>query len=69
LTGRRYLGVGSESLLEHDSIWIIPGSRVPLILRETNLGAFRVVGGTYVHGFMKGEALESNPLFRDITII
>ncbi|KAF2193162.1 HET-domain-containing protein [Zopfia rhizophila CBS 207.26] len=69
LTSRRYLGVGSESLLEHDSIWIIPGSRVPLILREVNPSAFRVVGGAYVHGFMKGEALESNPLFRDITII
>jgi Heterokaryon incompatibility protein (HET) len=69
LTSRRYLGVGSKSLLEHDSIWIIPGSRVPLILREANPGAFRVVGGAYVHGFMKGEALKSNPLFRDITIV
>ncbi|KAN0069201.1 HET domain containing protein [Elaphomyces granulatus] len=69
LTSRRYLGVGSESLLEHDSIWIIPGSRVPLILREVKLSAFRVVGAAYVHGFMQGEALESNPVFRDITII
>ncbi|KAF1933107.1 uncharacterized protein M421DRAFT_257646 [Didymella exigua CBS 183.55] len=25
LTRRRYLGVGSESLLEHDSVWIISG--------------------------------------------
>jgi hypothetical protein len=69
LTGWRYLGVGSESLREHDSIWIIPGSRVPLILREVSLGKFQVVGGAYVHGFMKGEALKTNPIYRDITIV
>ncbi|KAH6888500.1 heterokaryon incompatibility protein-domain-containing protein [Thelonectria olida] len=58
LTGWRYLGVGSESLREHDSIWIIPGSRVPLILREVSLGKFQV-----------GEALKTSPIYRDITIV
>lgn len=69
LTSRHYLGVGSESLLEQDSIWITPGSRVPLILREVCPGTFQVVGGAYVHGFMKGEALELDQSFRDITIV
>ena len=39
-----------------------------LILREANSSAFRVVGWAYVHGFMKGEALESQTLFKDIII-
>lgn len=69
LTSRKYLGVGSESLVEHDSIWIVPGSRVPLILREVNPGTFRIVGGAYVHGFMKGQALESSPILEDIIIV
>lgn len=69
LTSRRYLGVGSESLLEKDSIWIIPGSRVPLILRQISSGTFQIVGGAYVHGFMKGEALEVDHSFIDITIV
>jgi len=68
LTGRRYLGVGSASLLEQDSVWIVPGSRVPLILRQIDLDTFRLVGGAYVHGFMQGEALVSNPIFRSITL-
>jgi len=69
LTGRRYVGVGSESLREHDSVWIIPGSRVPLILREVESGVLRVVGGAYVYGFMQGEALIPEPLFRNITLV
>jgi Heterokaryon incompatibility protein (HET) len=69
LTSRRYLGVGSESLLEQDSIWIIAGSPIPLILRELGVDTFQLVGGAYVHGFMKGEALESDHSFEDITIV
>jgi hypothetical protein len=68
LTSKRYLGVGSESLHEHDSVWIVPGSRVPLILREVSPSVFHLVGGAYVHGFMNGEALASKPLFRDIIL-
>ena len=69
LTGHKYFGVGSESLLEQDSVWIVAGSRVPLILRKENSNSFRIVGGAYVHGFMNGEALELTHTFRDIIIL
>ncbi|KAK9441676.1 hypothetical protein VB005_06318 [Metarhizium brunneum] len=69
LTRSCYVGVGSESLREHDSVWIIPGSRVPLILREVNIGTFQVIGGAYVHGFMKGEALKTGPAWTDIILV
>lgn len=61
-TSQGYLGLGSQSLKEGDSVCIVPGSRVPLILRRTEHAdeKHRLVGGAYVHGFMQGEALESD---------
>lgn len=70
LTSKLYLGVGSESLTERDSVWIIRGSRVPLILRQQggNENQFELVGGAYVHGFMDGEALKLGNSFKQITL-
>ncbi|PWY67650.1 HET-domain-containing protein [Aspergillus sclerotioniger CBS 115572] len=55
-----YLGLGSECVQEGDSVWIIPSSRVPLILRpvdnmDKTRQRYRLVGGTYLHGVMHGE--------------
>ncbi|KAF2003582.1 hypothetical protein P154DRAFT_543670 [Amniculicola lignicola CBS 123094] len=44
------------------------GSRVPLILRQAGHGAFRLVGGAYVHGLMHGEALKSGERLREIRL-
>jgi len=68
-TSLQFLGIGSESVLEGDSIWIVAGVRVPLMLREGTPGVFRIVGGAYVHGFMDGEALNLGQSMCDITII
>ena len=35
---------------------VIAGLKVPLALRERQDGRYEVVGETYVHGVMKGEA-------------
>lgn len=71
LTSNQYFGIGSQSLREKDSIWIIAGSRVPLILRknETQVETFQIVGGSYVHGFMSGEALELDYFLEDIVLV
>ncbi|ROW10753.1 hypothetical protein VPNG_05131 [Cytospora leucostoma] len=59
-TSRGYLGLGSSSVKgEKDSVWIVKGSRVPLIFRKTEqVGLYKLIGGSYVHGFMQGEALQ-----------
>jgi hypothetical protein len=58
-----YLGLGSECLRHGDEVWIVPGSPIPLIFRAVGDGShYRLVGGTYLHGFMKGEAVD--PLVR-----
>ncbi|KAH0531213.1 hypothetical protein TsFJ059_000073 [Trichoderma semiorbis] len=64
------MGVGSQSMKAGDSVWIVPGSRVPLLLRPSpyNEGRWRLVGGAYVHGFMQGEASERGLLFEPICI-
>ena len=65
-TAEGYLGIGSECVQVGDLVWIVPGSRVPLLLRRAQLEfnkfqppetRHRLVGGAYLHGVMKGEAV------------
>ncbi|KAI0842610.1 HET-domain-containing protein [Hypoxylon sp. FL0890] len=70
-TASGHLGCGTLSCKKGDSIWIIQGSRVPLILRPTQQEdptTYNLVGGTYLHGFMQGEALDGRE-FREVTLI
>jgi len=59
-TSRGYLGIGHDSLLVGDYVAILPGSNVPFALRKVDGNQYRLVGETYVHGIMHGEALEMN---------
>ncbi|KAI0594636.1 heterokaryon incompatibility protein-domain-containing protein [Biscogniauxia sp. FL1348] len=74
-TARGHLGLGTTSCRAGDLVWIVPGSRVPLLLRRVegstvaNPPRYRLVGGTYLHGFMQGEALGELKEFRDIILI
>jgi hypothetical protein len=44
-----------------DCIFVLKGSNVPLLLRRSATGSWELIGETYVHGIMKGEAWsESN---------
>ena len=67
-TQNHYLGLGSQSVRVNDLVWIVPGSKVPLILRPTsNPNRFTLVGGAYVHGAMTSE--ENAELFRSLDFI
>jgi len=63
------LGLGTQSLMPGDSVWIVPGSRIPLAFRKKPVGqsvsrddptipVFELVGSAYLHGLMHGQALE-----------
>ncbi|QYS92689.1 HET domain-containing protein [Trichoderma simmonsii] len=67
-TAEGLMGVGSQSMKAGDSVWIVPGSRVPLLFRPSPEGRWRLVGGAYVHGFMQGEASERDLSFETICI-
>jgi hypothetical protein len=61
-TRRGYLGLGTTSMRNGDTVWIMPGSRIPLIFRKLDLPhRYKLVGGAYVHGFMRREAVVSGP--------
>lgn len=44
------------------------GGDVPLILRSVNDGRYRLIGGAYVPGIMRGEAVRVGCAFRDIIL-
>ncbi|KAK5714901.1 hypothetical protein LTR15_010317 [Elasticomyces elasticus] len=58
------LGFGTTSLRPNDEVWIVAGSRVPLILRPARPGLglidgmapMELVGACYLHGVMYGQA-------------
>ena len=51
-----YVGLGPESLEKNDLVCILYGGHVPYILRPEN-DYFKLVGESYVHGMMNGEAI------------
>lgn len=40
-----------------DKIFLMPGSSVPVVLREISASEFKLVGDAWVHGIMGREAL------------
>jgi hypothetical protein len=73
ITKNGYVGLG-PSVLEHgDKVFLISGSKVPLVLRRMEVpnttknytipehSHFQVVGDCYLHRLMKGELVEDQP--------
>jgi hypothetical protein len=56
VTENKYIGVGPTLGKEGDVVVVAPGIDMPLVLRPMN-GHYLLVGPTYVHGIMDGEAL------------
>lgn len=66
VTKQGYMGLGPVSMQPDDRVVILPGARVPFLLRSApspvplDLGSsvYCMVGECYVHGFMNGEACD-----------
>jgi hypothetical protein len=58
LSKTRYLALASKATQPGDQIFVLFGLHELAILRPQDDGTFKFVGTAYVHGFMKGEALE-----------
>ena len=61
-TNRGYVGAVPTSTKSGDLVFVLPGARVPFILRARSDGNFKLVGEAYVHGIMQGEAFDSQSL-------
>ena len=57
-TRENYLGNGPRSIRPGDQVWILAGAKIPFILRPQENGKYVLVGDSYVHGIMHGEAFE-----------
>jgi hypothetical protein len=57
-TQSNYLGIGPQSLKNGDKVWVVAGAAVPLVLRLSGNGKWRLVGEAYVHGIMNGEVVD-----------
>ena len=66
-TTKDLIGLGPRSMCTGDIICIMSGGRVPYILREER-GHHRLIGEAYVHGLMKGQAVDANTAFHQIWI-
>ncbi|RYP51281.1 hypothetical protein DL768_003378 [Monosporascus sp. mg162] len=63
LTKKGYMGLVPQGTAEGDVVVIFVGATVPHILRKTREGdGFLLVGETYVHGIMYGEAVRDGML-------
>ena len=83
ITERGYIGFGPRGTIEGDSVGILSGGSTPYIVRRTSSRdylagvddrsvAYSLIGDSYVHGIMDGEAFEdpeSLITVHDITII
>ncbi|KAL0263595.1 hypothetical protein SLS55_002576 [Diplodia seriata] len=60
VTAGGHLGIGPGSMEAGDAVWLVRGARVPFVLRKCQeLDATRLLGETYVHGFMHGEMVDA----------
>lgn len=60
LTEDGYIGVAPPQTREGDSIFLVKGSRVPLVMRPHTDDKWQLIGDCYVHGVMHGEAFRED---------
>ncbi|EPE36533.1 hypothetical protein GLAREA_08696 [Glarea lozoyensis ATCC 20868] len=57
VTEKGYMGLGPASIQKGDFVYVLAGGQVPFILRKhTNAETYFLMGESYVHGIMDGEA-------------
>ncbi|KAF2678266.1 HET-domain-containing protein [Lentithecium fluviatile CBS 122367] len=68
-TKQGFFGIATQALRENDGVWVVPGCRVPLIFRKIECSTrYRLIGGSYLHGFMEGEALNCSAKFEIVEL-
>ena len=57
-TSTGHIGSREVDVRPGDSVWLVPGLHLPLVLRPVANGRYRSMGRAYVHGMMRGEAFQ-----------
>ena len=66
-TAKQYMGLFPRGTRDGDRICVFAGGHVPFVVREqqTSSSRYQLVGECYVHGIMKGEAMQMTDLEMD----
>lgn len=70
VSSKGYIGWGPRTMMPGDTVAVLHGGDMPFVLREvpeqlskTNIGSgYTVIGECYVHGLMRGEALDNEEM-------
>lgn len=62
------LGQVPAAAAEGDEVWVIPGARVPFVVRLTPSGSRILIGECYLGGIMDGEAVRDDTGFVDLAL-
>jgi hypothetical protein len=68
LTESGRLGVATRHIQEGDYIYLVPGMRLPLVVREVE-GGHRVIGSPFSDGMMRGELWKNGKGLVELTIV
>lgn len=74
ITMSGYVGMALGNVRSEDEVWLLAGCQMPVLLRKNRKveGAYELMGGMYIPGLMKGEALKgvgkSEDLFETVFI-
>ncbi|KAH7324782.1 heterokaryon incompatibility protein-domain-containing protein [Stachybotrys elegans] len=60
-TDAGFIGLAPRLTAPGDQVHVLPGAATPIILRETGMGSFILIGECYIFGIMHGEAMEQLP--------
>ena len=66
-TKKGTIGLGPRSMKPGDLVCILSGGRVPFIVRAEG-SYFRLVGESYVHGLMEGQAIKDGIEFQELVL-
>lgn len=70
LLDNKYIGCGPKSTEEGDEVWVLMGSRTPLVLRRTEIdGEYTLIGEAYVHGIMYGEFMDDQRPWLSLSLV
>ena len=69
ITAKGNLGLGRLEPEKGDRVAIFSGFPVPYIVREIGENRYQLIGETYLHGFMDGEAMDGDPKTQKIHLV
>lgn len=63
-TRKGFIGAAPLSVRPGDEVFLLSGGKVPFILRPKEPGVWKLVGESYIHGIMHGEAFQHEGMRR-----